>query len=182
YDAAGNVTNDGNGNVPTYDAENRIATDQGFTYSYDANGARIEKSNGTSGTMYWPDLSGNVLTETDLSGNINEEYIYFNGQRIARIDRPSGTVHYYFSDHLGSSSVITDASGNVQRRYYYYPYGGLQSSVGNDPNHYLFTGKERDMESGLDEFGARYYTSAMGRFMTPDWAEKPTTVPYASFG
>ena len=36
YDAAGNVTNDGNGNTPTYDPENRMATDVGVTYSYDA--------------------------------------------------------------------------------------------------------------------------------------------------
>ncbi|HEY4380107.1 MAG TPA: RHS repeat-associated core domain-containing protein [Acidobacteriaceae bacterium] len=33
---------------------------------------------------------------------------------------------------------------------------------------YLFTGKERDAESGLDYFGARYYASTMGRFMSPD--------------
>ncbi len=45
-----------------------------------------------------------------------------------------------------------------------------------------FTGKERDAESGLDNFGARYFTSSMGRFMTPDWAARPTTVPYAVFG
>jgi len=45
-----------------------------------------------------------------------------------------------------------------------------------------FTGKERDSESGLDEFGARYYASTMGRFMTPDWAAKPIAVPYAVFG
>jgi len=44
------------------------------------------------------------------------------------------------------------------------------------------TGKERDSESGLDEIGARYYGSSLGRFMTPDWAARPTTVPYASFG
>ncbi len=31
-----------------------------------------------------------------------------------------------------------------------------------------FTGKERDTETGLDYFGARYYGSNMGRFMTPD--------------
>ena len=31
-----------------------------------------------------------------------------------------------------------------------------------------FTGKERDAESGLDYFGARYYGSAMGRFTSPD--------------
>ena len=179
YDIAGNVLNDGNGNTPTYDAENRIATDAGVTYDYDADGLRMEKS---SGTMYWPGPSGEYLAETDLTGTINEEYIYFNGERIARVDRPSGTVHYYFSDHLHSASVITDANGNVQEQYFYYPYGGIVSSTGTDPNHYKFNGKERDTESNLDEFGARYYASALGRFMTPDWADKATDVPYANFG
>jgi RHS repeat-associated protein len=32
----------------------------------------------------------------------------------------------------------------------------------------LYTGKERDAESGLDYFGARYYSSSMGRFASPD--------------
>ncbi|HUO27181.1 MAG TPA: RHS repeat-associated core domain-containing protein [Candidatus Aquilonibacter sp.] len=35
-------------------------------------------------------------------------------------------------------------------------------------NRYKFTGKERDSESGLDNFGKRYNASSMGRFMTPD--------------
>jgi RHS repeat-associated protein len=43
----------------------------------------------------------------------------------------------------------------------------------------LFTGKERDTESGLDYFGARYYSSNMGRWMSPDWADKPEAVPYS---
>jgi RHS repeat-associated protein len=47
---------------------------------------------------------------------------------------------------------------------------------------YKFTGKERDAESGLDNFGARYDSSALGRFMTPDWSAKTTAVPYADFG
>ncbi|MGB7028861.1 MAG: RHS repeat-associated core domain-containing protein [Candidatus Acidiferrum sp.] len=40
------------------------------------------------------------------------------------------------------------------------------------------TGKERDSESGLDDFDARYYSSSMGRFMSPDWSESPEAVPY----
>jgi RHS repeat-associated protein len=44
---------------------------------------------------------------------------------------------------------------------------------------YHFTGKERDAESGNDYFGARYYASNMGRFMSPDWAENPSNIPYA---
>jgi RHS repeat-associated protein len=41
------------------------------------------------------------------------------------------------------------------------------------------TGKERDAESGNDYFEARYYSSAMGRFMSPDWSAKEEPVPYA---
>ena len=44
------------------------------------------------------------------------------------------------------------------------------------------TGKERDTESGNDYFGARYYASSMGRFMSPDYDEAeddPEPVPYA---
>jgi RHS repeat-associated protein len=164
YDAAGNVLNDGSGLAPTYDAENRIATAAGVTYYYDADGERTEKS---SGTMYWPGQGGN-LAETDLAGTINEEYIFFNGQRVARVDRPSGTVHYYFSDHLGSASAIAGTTGSVQQQYFYYPYGGQQSMVGSDPNHYKFTGKERDSESGLDYFEARYFSSPLGRFLQAD--------------
>ena len=46
---------------------------------------------------------------------------------------------------------------------------------------YKFTGKERDAESGLDDFNARYYSSSMGRFMSPDWSAEPDPVPYANF-
>ncbi len=42
-----------------------------------------------------------------------------------------------------------------------------------------FTGKERDIESGLDYFEARYYASNMGRWMSPDWSAKEEPVPYA---
>ena len=43
-----------------------------------------------------------------------------------------------------------------------------------------YTGKERDAESGNDYFGARYYASTMGRFMSPDWSAKEEPVPYAT--
>jgi RHS repeat-associated protein len=42
-----------------------------------------------------------------------------------------------------------------------------------------YTGKERDSESGNDYFGARYYASSMGRFLSPDWSAKAEPVPYA---
>jgi RHS repeat-associated protein len=42
-----------------------------------------------------------------------------------------------------------------------------------------YTGKERDTESGNDYFGARYYASTMGRWLSPDWSAKAEPVPYA---
>jgi len=41
------------------------------------------------------------------------------------------------------------------------------------------SGKERDTESGNDYFEARYYSSAMGRFLSPDWSAQEEPVPYA---
>ena len=42
------------------------------------------------------------------------------------------------------------------------------------------TGKERDTESGNDYFEARYYSSSMGRFLSPDWSAQEEPVPYAN--
>jgi RHS repeat-associated protein len=105
------------------------------------------------------------------------------GRRIARRDIAGGAQHYYFTDHLGSTDVVTTSTGVLENDSAYYPYGAERAYTTNlvDQN-YKFNGKERDIESQLDEFGARYYANAQGRFMIPDWAEKPTAVPYANFG
>ena len=43
-----------------------------------------------------------------------------------------------------------------------------------------FTGKERDAETGLDYFGARYFSATQGRWTSPDWSASPEPVPYAN--
>jgi RHS repeat-associated protein len=58
---------------------------------------------------------------------------------------------------------VTPLFGNS---YTSLPFGDNLSSLGLDRGH--FTGKERDTESGLDYFGARYYASNMGRMISPD--------------
>lgn len=82
----------------------------------------------------------------------------------------SGSIHYYFTDHLGPASAVTDSAGtSFDEKLDYYPYGGIvPTSTENVPQNYKFTGKERDAESGLDMFGARHYASTMGRFVAPD--------------
>jgi RHS repeat-associated protein len=187
YDAAGNMTSNGSVSY-IYDAENRLVWTSGYRYIYDAHGERVEKcqaatattacpTSGTTGTLYWRGTDSDTLAETDLGGNQQEEYIYFNGQRIARRDVSStGTtagLHYYFSDHLGSHGVVetltTSGGTSCDQDIDYYPYGGVESDYCPVvPQNYKFTGKERDSESLLDYFGARFNASSVGRFMSPD--------------
>jgi len=146
-------------------------------YVYDGDGNRVEKctsstcpSNGT-GTQYWRSLAGDPISESGLNGTVNHEYIFFSGQRVARRDIAGNTVHFYFSDHLGTHAVVMNAAGTqCEQDADYYPYGGVQNDYCTTPvaQNYKFTGKERDSESGLDNFGARYDAGSLGRFMTPD--------------
>ena len=157
----------------------------GYTYTYDGDGNRVRKSNGNlaaDGTLYWSMTPG-VVAETDLAGTLKSEYIFFDGERVARRDGATGTggVFYYFSDHLKTASVITDSSGVVKAESDYYPWGGELKFVDNDTNDYKFTGKKRDLETGLDYFGARYYSNGLGRWVSADWSAKPVPVPFADF-
>jgi RHS repeat-associated protein len=193
YDTAGNMTVNGSSGY-FYDAENRLIATAGTSYIYDGDGNRVEKctegttpgtcASGATGTMYWRGTSPDPQAETDLSGNVLENYIFLNGRRIARRDAGTAAVHFYFSDQVGSHGVVVNASGaTCEQDIDYYPFGGQENDYcPNVAQHYKFTGKERDAESGLDNFGARYDSSALGRFMTPDWSAKPVTVPYAKFG
>jgi RHS repeat-associated protein len=126
-------------------------------------------------------MTPGIVAESDLAGNLKSEYVFFNGERVARRDYLSGSVAYYFSDHLKTAFVVTDTAGNIKTESDYYPWGGELQFVNNDSNHYKFTGKERDSESGLDYFGARYYSNALGRFISADWSSIPSPVPYAEF-
>ena len=127
-------------------------------------------------------MTPGIIGESDLAGTMKSEYVFFNGERVARRDlvAPTG-VFYYFSDHLKTASVITDSAGVIKSESDYYPWGGELQFTNADSNHYKFAGKERDSESGLDYFGARYYSNGLGRFITPDWAAKPAAVPYAEY-
>jgi RHS repeat-associated protein len=177
YDTAGNLISVPSEGTYSYDAENHLISAAGVTYSYDGDGKRVMKSNGT---IYWYGLNSFPLTLTDLSNNTEYTYYFLNGQRIARI-LPNNDLDWYFSDALGNVRYLWDSTGAAQQSDYY-PFGGeriLQSSI-SDPR-YKFTGKERDAESGNDYFGARFYSSFMGRWLSPDWSDDPDPVPYADF-
>jgi RHS repeat-associated protein len=112
-------------------------------------------------------MTPGIVAESDLAGAIKSEYVFFDGERVARRDNGSA-VFYYFSDQLKTAAVETDASGNIQDESDFYPWGGELQFVNSNDNHYKFTGKEHDSETGLDNFGKRYYASSLGRFMSVD--------------
>jgi RHS repeat-associated protein len=167
YDAAGNLTSYLTASY-TYDQENRLSATAGITYTYDGNGEVVLKSQTSNGAplkRYWS-MHGSTLAEADGAGNLTAEYIYFKNKRIARIDLPN-TVHYYFADHLRSTSIIATSSGAIEEESDYYPFGTEVVVTGPGTNELKFTGKRRG-ESQLDYFGARYYANIFGRFTQPD--------------
>jgi RHS repeat-associated protein len=90
-------------------------------------------------------------------------------------------IRWLVTDQLGSPRMIFDQSGSLSgtSRHDYLPFGEeLYAGVGGrsitqgyslgDGARQKFTQKERDNETGLDYFLARYYSSTQGRFASPD--------------
>jgi len=75
------------------------------TYTYDGDGRRVKTSNGK---LYWYGMGSDPLDESDLTGNMGDEFIFFGDKRIARRDS-FDNVFYYFADHLGTLRVILQA-------------------------------------------------------------------------
>jgi RHS repeat-associated protein len=177
YDAAGNMLADG-ANSYAYNAESEIKSAAGVTYTYDGDGNRLEKS---SGKIYWYGAGTEILDESDTSGNFSNEYVFFGGKRVAMRVVSSGTIYYYEDDMLGSARTMVQA-GQTAVCYDadFYPFGGERDIVSTCGSNYKFEGKERDTETGNDDFGARYYTSRLGRWLSADWSSVPAPVPYAN--
>lgn len=187
YDAAGNMTQPGpTGGPYVYDAENHLISAGGMAYLYDGDGKRVAKAPANTPTQpnyfYWYGTGSQILEETDNTGAYLYTDAYFNGQLLARGESDNWTDHF-FTDALGNSRCVygdNDPDGGCSD---YYPFGAERPITNGGVNvSFKFTGKERDNETGLDNFGARYYYSSLGRFAVPDWATTATDVPYADFG
>jgi YD repeat-containing protein len=109
YDLAGNMLNDGV-NSMTYDAENRRNPTSGTTFTYDGDGRRVAKSDGT---VYWVDDNFRPLSLGTNTGSITKDFVFLGSKRIAFVALSSGNPYYYLSDHLGSTAVIGSGDGKV---------------------------------------------------------------------
>ncbi len=175
YDAAGNLLNNGLGDVFTYDAEERISTMGGNTYVYDAEGSRVAKTG--SSAIDYISFGGRQIAR--LAGGQWTDLIYGVSGLLAEVPgTQAGTPVYRMLDHLGSVAGTLNSNGTLLSSMDYAPFGQIFAGGTADP--YVFTGKERDTESGNDYFGARYYASSMGRYMSPDYNEDDLDpIPYA---
>jgi RHS repeat-associated protein len=176
----------------SYDAENRLVsvapeTTPGsdvcgattMSYLYDPDGRRVARVQGGAVVkQYYYDAAGHMITEADASGATLRAEIYAGERHLATWTPASGgSTFFNHADWLGTERARTFGSGpNAGLRcekITSLPFGdGMVTQQENggcgDPSPNHFTGKERDSESGLDYFGARYNASSLGRFMTAD--------------
>ncbi|HZH72632.1 MAG TPA: RHS repeat-associated core domain-containing protein [Mariniphaga sp.] len=91
-------------------------------------------------------------------------------------------IKYNLEDHLGSSSILLENDGTLINKEEYYPFG--ETSFGSyAKKRYRYSGKEKDQESGLYYYGARYYMAMGCRFVSVDpLSNKFSNVsPFTSF-
>ena len=178
-------------NGAAYDASGQQTGIGGYGFTYNAEGL-LKKSVLSTATMYRYDGNGRRVLKIDCptaadcqattTGAVVTRYVYdANGTLAAEsagaASAPPCLTCYVMQDHLGSRRVLTGSTGKPARCHDYEPYGeelpggafgrtgcyGTSASTG-----LLFTGKERDAETGLDYFGARYLSSQQERFTSPD--------------
>ena len=180
-----------------YDAENRMVTANQASsastgYVYDGDGRRVQKVSCPTGTsVCTASVNGATVTDTYVYGAAGELIAEYAAQPPAT----PCTTCYLTEDTLGSARMMTDGTGTLKSLHDYLPFGEeIQAGVGartisyypassfaiNDGTAQKFTGKERDGETGLDHFDARYYSAAQGRWTIPDWSARQEAVPYAT--
>ena len=122
-----------------------------------------------AGTYYIYTFDGRLLAEYDIYGICLKEYIYMGSRLIAEYNPSTSQYFYYTQDQIGSTRIVTDDTCNVVYAAAHDPYGGIQKVWKDDfdPKR-KFSDKERDGETGLDYFGARYYNRAQYRFISAD--------------
>ena len=150
----------------------RVAVESGVV-KYKKNGAVVYTSTVSPSypllvdTALWN--NGSTLNNVVISGNLSG-------------GSGSGTsVHWLVTDHLGTPRMIIDQTGSLAniKRHDYLPFGeelfaptagrnSAQGYSGGDSIRQQFTSKERDAETGLDYFLARYYSAIQGRFTSAD--------------
>lgn len=151
-------------------------------YDYDGGGNRVSKlvRTGTAGspvyerTIYIDGVFEYHILENGTTYEKNYVHVMDDTSRISMVrigdqfpDDISDSVTYNLDDQIGSSSMRLNTSGGVVDKEEYYPFG--ETSFGSyAKKRYRYSGKEKDQESGLYYYGARYYMAMGCRFIGID--------------
>ena len=129
---------------------------------------RAPRSSATS-TTWWPADSRSVAV-AGPSSNEGEPGDESSAPAIPQDPPPPPTqvVEYYHLDLLGSVRAVTNEQGTVIARHDFMPFGEELNPPTSSKDRKLFTGQERDFETGLDYFNARQYRPDLGQFTAPD--------------
>ncbi|MGD1019825.1 MAG: RHS repeat-associated core domain-containing protein [Verrucomicrobiia bacterium] len=181
YDAKGDLTSDGVWTY-TYDYENRLSSASNATmvivYTHDAAGrlVRRQTSGASASTNVFCYAGWQLIAEYDGVGNLQAKYVYgIDIDEPVRMQRGS-TKFFFDSDGLGSVTELANSLGSVVERYSYdvygtptiYNAGGTIVTASAYNNRLMFTGRDRDPDTGLYNYRLRYYSPGLGRFMQPD--------------
>jgi RHS repeat-associated protein len=194
YDPHGNVTSMPHLAVMEWDENDRLrGADLGggghVHHSYDANGQRVRKA--------VEQHNGAVRDERIYLGPLEIHRVYspatgevtlerqtlavLEGTRRAAVVEtrtvgtdagPARLVRYQCGDQVSSAVLELDDAADVISYEEYHPFGttafqSVRSQV-EAPKRYRFAGKERDEETGLAYFGARYYAPWLARWTSVD--------------
>jgi RHS repeat-associated protein len=121
-------------------------------------GDRMRQTVNTAVTRYTLDLSGGL---TQVLYDETKSYVY--GLDLLS-QQTTSTEEYLLRDGLGSIRQLTEQSSAITMFNSYEPYGEIFSSSGSGSSSYGFAGEWTD-ETGLMHLRARYYASAVGRFL-----------------
>ena len=162
-----------------YDAENRLVEVKKNNvtiaqFVFDGDGKRVKSVIGSETILF---AGGHY----EKKGSTITKYYFAGASRIAMrkyIIPQNMTVEYFIGDHLGSTSITTDNAGIKVSEMRYKPWGETRYTWTNAPANtspayelvkYQYTGQYSYVtEFGLHYYGARFYDSAVGRFVSAD--------------
>jgi len=193
YDNNGNLTSE-SGNPQTaktltWDGENRLTSitytatgnQSQFTYNGIGQMVKIVEVGTTSTTRQFIWCCGDAQPSEERDGNNNVTKRFFpQGEQILNTQTSTFNSYYYTRDHLGSVMEMTDANGVVQARYAYDPYGRLTNvpvpgATGNVASDFAYAGYYNHGPSGLYATFYRFYSPDLGRWISRDPLDNPST-------
>jgi RHS repeat-associated protein len=169
YDNNGNTTSEGSRQYIYNQNQRMIQVNSGGItayYTYNGNGQRVKKVVNAVTTIFHYNQSGQLIAESNSAGTITAEYVYLNGQPLAKIEWSN--TYYYHNDHLGTPQKMTDASGTVVWAADYKPFGEATVTVSTITNNLRFPGQYFDAETGNHYNYRRDYNPSLDRYIEAD--------------